>query len=85
MEIVFSDRFVRDVAKLPAKMQIRVEKQIELLADNPHHPSLDLKKMAGVEGIWRVKVTGGYRITLRIEDDVAYLRRVGPHDVLKKP
>lgn len=85
MRIVFSDRFVRDYAKLPREIRARVDKQIELLASSPDHPSLDLKKMSGVTGIWRVKVTGGYRITLRIEGDIAVLRRVGPHDILKTP
>ncbi|MCL4234540.1 MAG: type II toxin-antitoxin system RelE/ParE family toxin [Deltaproteobacteria bacterium] len=85
MRIVFSDRFVRDYAGLPRELRARIDKQIEMLASNPDHPSLDLKKMSGVTGIWRVKVTGGYRITLRIERDVAVLRRVGPHDILKTP
>lgn len=85
MNIDFSDRFLRDVAKLPPKIQERVEKQIELLAANPQHPSLDLKKMGGVGDIWRMKVTRGYRMTLRIDGDTARLRRAGTHDILKTP
>ena len=32
-----------------------------------------------------MKITAGYRITLQIEEDICILRRVGAHDILKKP
>ena len=64
---------------------VRLIRKMELLADNPQHPSLDLKKMQGVGSIWRIKVTAAYRLTLQIEKEVCILRRVGSHDVLKKP
>lgn len=35
--------------------------------------------------IWEGRVTGGYRFTFQIEGDVYILRKVGTHDILKKP
>lgn len=85
MKLDYTKHFVRDFHNLPASIQSRVEKKMEFLAGNPHHPSLNLKKVQGFENIWRIKITAAYRLTLQIEETVCILRRVGPHDVLRKP
>jgi len=85
MKAAFSDRFVKDYTRLPARLRDSVDKQIRLLLADPRHPSLDLKKMRDPRDIWRFKVTAGYRVTLQIEGDTYILRRVGPHDVERTP
>jgi len=55
------------------------------MLDNPKHPSLRTKKMEGYPSVWEVRITGGYRLTFRIEGDIYLLRRVGTHDILKRP
>jgi len=47
--------------------------------------SLDLRKMTDPHNIWRCKITAGYRLTLQIKGDTYILRRIGPHDVEKRP
>ncbi|PKM80665.1 MAG: hypothetical protein CVU89_12815 [Firmicutes bacterium HGW-Firmicutes-14] len=68
-------------------MQVRdrVKKTLRLLADNPHHPSLRMKKMEGTADIWEVWVSMDMRITFQIRSDVLVLRKVGKHDILKNP
>lgn len=39
--------FDKDYARLPDEIQVRADKQLELLLVNPRHPSLRLKKMEG--------------------------------------
>ncbi len=85
MKIQFSGPFTRDYNRLPKAIQERVNKQIEFLASDLNHPSLRLKKMQHPDDIWEARLTRGYRITLRMVGDIAILRRVGTHDILRNP
>jgi mRNA-degrading endonuclease RelE of RelBE toxin-antitoxin system len=85
MQLLFTRSFVRDQAKLPPPMQQRMDKQLALLLENPRHPSLHLKPMQGREGVWEIRISGGYRLTLQITEEAYILRRVGSHDVLRQP
>ncbi len=85
MKIAFTKPFHKDYQELPAHIQLRIDEQIERLLDNPRHPSLRMKKMEGRPSIWEARITGGYRMTLQIDGDTYLLRRVGPHNVLKRP
>ena len=72
--------------KLPASIQKKVEKQLYLLADNPRHPSLQVKKIRGTVGIREARVDRQYRLSFEMMGDTIYLRVVGNHDeVLKHP
>lgn len=66
-------------------MKRRTEKAISGLLRNSHYPSLRIKKMEGIEGIWELRISDSYRLTFQISGDTYILRRVGTHDVLKKP
>ncbi|MBI4689215.1 MAG: hypothetical protein HY754_02940 [Nitrospirae bacterium] len=78
-------RFVKDYAVLPDELKGRTEKAVSILLKGTHHPSLRLKKMEGRQGIWEIRVSDSYRLTFQISGDTYILRRVGTHDVLKKP
>jgi len=41
--------------------------------------------MEGAKDIWEMRVTANYRITFQTTGDTAILRRVGSHDVLRRP
>ena len=84
MKIQTTRPFDRDYAGLPDEVKGRVDKQLALLLSNPRHPSLRLKKIRGAEDIWGARISRGYRLTLQIVSDTLILRRVGPHDVLRK-
>ena len=85
MKLLFTKNFVRDYRKLPQGIQQTVYKQLEVLLENAKHPSLNVKKMNDPRNIWEGRVTSGYRFTFQIEGDVYILRKVGTHDILKKP
>ena len=76
------DSFERDYIRLPEQVQVLVEKAIRLLAENPRHPSLHIKKMKGTKDIWEGRVTRSYRFTFNWEGDVITFRRVGTHHIL---
>ena len=85
MRLLFTKSFVRDYRRLPERMQNTIDKQLDLLLSNPHHPSLNIKKMNDPRDIWEGRVTAAYRFTFQIEDDIYILRKVGTHDILKRP
>lgn len=78
-------RFQKDYDKLPDSIREKVKKQLVFLIDNRSHPSLQIHKVQGTNGIFEGYIDYHYRITFQIETDLLILRRVGTHEVLKKP
>ena len=85
MKLARTARFVRDFRSLPLQIQHRAAKQLQLLIDNPRHPSLRIKKMEGTHDIWEGRITKGYRFTFQVHQDSYLLRRIGTHDILTAP
>ena len=88
MKIVTERSFGRDYVRLPGNIQERVDKQLALLLGDPYHGSLQTQKMRGQAGqsdIWEARITGSYRFTFKIVDDTYRLRRVGTHEIYRKP
>lgn len=85
MRLLFTKNFVRNYRKLPQEIQKAVDKQLELLLANAQHASLAIKKMNDPRNIWEARVTLTHRLTFQIEGDIYILRKVGSHDILKKP
>jgi len=85
MKIVRTDSFKMDYKKLPYHIQKAFEKKIRLFMEDIHHPSLRVKKLEGHENRWEASITMFYRFTFEIREGYYLLRRIGPHDILKKP
>jgi mRNA interferase RelE/StbE len=86
VQIRFTDRFEEDYQILPPDLQDRVDKALMLFQANPKHRSLRVRKMAGYRNVWEARVTQSYRFTFSIDKEGTYiLRRVGPHEIEKKP
>ena len=85
-----TERFVREYEQLPERLQRRVDRALDFLLSNFRHPSLRTKKMEGEQDsegrdIWEARVTQDYRLTFVIAGDAYILRRVGPHDIERRP
>jgi mRNA-degrading endonuclease RelE of RelBE toxin-antitoxin system len=78
-----TDAFLRDYRALPADIRQRVEKQLRLLFEDYRHPSLRLKKLKGTDK-FEIRISKGYRLTLRFDKEHMELRRVGTHDILRE-
>ena len=85
MHLIATKGFAYLYQKLPADIQDRADKVLHLLESHPFYPSLGHKKMAGHENIYEIRVSKNYRITYQKIDDVAYLRKIGTHDLLRDP
>jgi len=82
-----TESFLKQYAKLPAKIQKKVDKALKYLAVDYRHPSLEAKPIQGVKGIYEARVDRDYRMTYeRLPNDVLRLRVVDTHDkALKNP
>lgn len=85
MELFFTKSFIRDHQDLPESLRQTVDKKLRLFLANPRHPSLHIKKMHDPREIWEGRITAGYRFTFQTDGDRIMLRRLGTHDILKKP
>jgi mRNA-degrading endonuclease RelE of RelBE toxin-antitoxin system len=86
MRFRFLNRFKRAYKKLPKELQEQVDRKLELLAKDPKHPSLRVKRVKKTRDIWEATITMSCRITFQIEEDLYIMRNVGEHDhVLREP
>lgn len=72
-----------DYRALPADIRARADKQFALLKSNPHHPSLQLKKLGDRSGqeIWAARVTLKYRaLAVRLPGEYLWFW-IGDHNV----
>lgn len=85
MKIQTTGPFDRDYDDLPDSIKEQTDKQLSLFLDNPHHPSLRVKKIKGYPKIWEGRITKNYRFTFQIEGEIYIFRRIGTHSILKIP
>ena len=86
MRFIVTRRFELAYRSLPETLRRKTDKALRLLAENPRHPSLRLKKIKGAPGIWEARVDRGCRLTLEVRSDAFLLRNVGKHDrILDSP
>ena len=79
MRLVFSKRFVREYGKLTPTLQSQVDKALELLEENPQHPSLRTHKRKDDNTVWQTRVTRSYRMLFEMEAGVITVFSVMPH------
>ena len=77
--------FDRSFKRLPKRIQSDVLEKVERFFDDPTHPSLRVKCIRGIERIWEMSITMNYRLTFELDEQRVLLRRVGTHDVLRRP
>lgn len=63
--------------QLPEAVQKIADKNYQLLAENPYHPSLHFKKIR--DDLWSVRVGRSYRALATIEDGDYLWFWIGPH------
>lgn len=85
MRLFTTKPFERDYAALPERIKELAKEKLTILIENPHHPSLRIKKMEDPRDIWEGRITKSYRFTFQMESDTYVLRRIGAHDILKRP
>lgn len=74
--------FEKHLRDLPEHIQKRAIRAIDILREDPMHPSLRLHRLSGkLEGLWSITLTRKHRIVFQYrENGVALLVTVGAHD-----
>jgi mRNA-degrading endonuclease RelE of RelBE toxin-antitoxin system len=85
VKIRYSRPFGKEYEALDEVLKALADKAIDLFIQNPHHPSLRVKKMRGHKDIWEARISQGFRFTFSWENDICWLRHIGGHDVLRNP
>lgn len=86
MKIYYSEQFAENVQQLSGKMKKVIQRKLEILLENPQHPSLRTKKIKGRENVFEASMTMNIRITWQYFGDGILLRNIGKHDkTLKNP
>ena len=79
----FSGDFQKQLKRLSPIHQKMVFKKVQMLADNPFHPSLRTKKVQGIEALFECSVNMDIRILwMYREGKIILLLDVGHHDIL---
>lgn len=67
--IEFTKSSKREFDKLPAKVKNKVVEALVLLSKNPFSELLKIKKLKGVESLYRFRI-GDYRVVYEVRQDV---------------
>ncbi len=82
-EFVFTEKFKKHFAKLNNNEKKQLKNKLELLSNNPMHPSLRTKRIQGTKDLFECSVNMDIRIIWFYEGDVLIiLLDVGHHDIL---
>ena len=84
MNIYYSELFVEKTKLLSIEARRALKNKLELMIENPRHPSLRTKKIQGQDNIFEASITMGIRMTWQYTEDGVLLRNIGEHDSLSK-
>ena len=84
-QFTYTPRFQKHYKILTAQEKKQLARKLELLAENPAHPSLRTKRIQGSDGLFECSVNMDIRIIWYYEGNkMIILVDVGHHDILKQ-
>jgi mRNA interferase RelE/StbE len=84
-QFTFTRRFQKHFKSLTGQEKKQLRKKLELLVENPMHPSLRTKRIQGTEDLYECSVNMDIRIIWSYEGNtMIILVDVGHHDILKQ-
>lgn len=83
--IQYTRKFEKHFIKLSNTEKAQVKKKIKLLASNPAHPSLRVKRIQGTKDFYECSVNMDIRVIWYYEGDtMIILVDVGHHNILRR-
>ncbi len=84
-KLTFTPRFEKNFQKLSQTEKKQVRNKLNLLAENPMHPSLRTKRIQGTSDLFECSVNMDIRIIWYYEGDtMIFLLDIGHHDILNQ-
>ncbi len=80
-----TNQFMKMLKIQPQNLDKQIKKTLQLLKENPAHPSLRSKKYQSIEGVWESSVNMKYRILWQYEAGQPHtivLLAIGDHSIL---
>lgn len=77
LQIRYTKQALKGLSRAPAKVQKAIVAKIALLAENPQRSDLDIKKMKGGTGRFRLRV-GTYRVLYSEDGTILDVLNIGP-------
>lgn len=82
-QITFTKRFEKHFKNLNAQERKQLQNKLQILSENPMHPSLRTKRIQGTKDLFECSVNMDIRIIWYYEGDkIIILIDVGHHDIL---
>ena len=66
LRLILTERFRKSALELEPEIREKLKKQIGLLASDPRHPSLRVKKIQGTGSIFEARVDRDHPVHVRI-------------------
>ncbi len=79
MEIRHTLRSKKSIKRLRKAIQLKFEKQAQLLISNPNYPSLHAKKYDKERGIWQARIDRSYRFYFLVRKGFYILLDITKH------
>ena len=70
---------VKHYISAPASIRKAFDKQVKLLVENLHHPSLHAKKYNEAQDLWQARVNRDWRFYFLIQDETYLILAIIPH------
>lgn len=80
MNVIFSKKADEVYLKLPQTIRKKIRKQIKLLKQDIHYPSLRVKKLKGESDLFEARIDYQYRLIFSFEGDTITVHTMGTHD-----
>jgi mRNA interferase RelE/StbE len=68
-EVVFKKTAVKELQALPQRVRQKILDAVQLLSLNPYTELLQIKKMKGADGLYRIRIQD-YRVIYLIENQI---------------
>jgi mRNA-degrading endonuclease RelE of RelBE toxin-antitoxin system len=79
MESSVTKSFRKQLALLPVSVQEQAAKAYALWIEDPHHPSLQFKRVSQRQPIYSARISLNYRVLGLLESDRIYWYWIGAH------
>ncbi|SPE34129.1 conserved hypothetical protein [Candidatus Sulfopaludibacter sp. SbA6] len=79
MRLDRTPHFLRAYNKAPKQIQAAFDKQVALLLENLHHPSLRAKKYGVAGDVWQARINDDWRFYFKIAGDVYRMEEIKKH------
>ena len=84
-QLSYTKRFQKHFKMLAAQEKQQIKRKLELLAENPLHPSLRAKRIQGTTDLFEASINMDIRIIWYYGgEQIIILLDVGHHDILKQ-